>query len=75
MGYRPWGHKESDTTERLHFQFQRMFPGYSLHTSHLLLPPPYLCHVHKSGPYVCVSTAALANRFISTIFLDSIYLC
>ena len=22
MGYSPWGHKESDTTERLHFHFQ-----------------------------------------------------
>ena len=21
MGYSPWGHKESDTTERLHFDF------------------------------------------------------
>ena len=21
MGYSPWGHKESDTTERLHFHF------------------------------------------------------
>ena len=21
MGYSPWGHKESDTTERLHFPF------------------------------------------------------
>ena len=21
MGYSPWGHKESDTTERLHFTF------------------------------------------------------
>ena len=23
VGYSPWGHKESDTTERLHFHFQR----------------------------------------------------
>ena len=22
MGYSPWGHKESDTTERLHFPFE-----------------------------------------------------
>ena len=30
MGYSPWGHKESDTTDRLHFHFQmfpRMFPN------------------------------------------------
>ena len=24
IGYSPWGHKESDTTERLHFHFQRL---------------------------------------------------
>ena len=23
MGYSPWGHKESDTTERLHFHFMK----------------------------------------------------
>ena len=23
VGYRPWGHKESDTTERLHFHFSK----------------------------------------------------
>ena len=23
MGYSPWGHKESDATERLHFHFLR----------------------------------------------------
>ena len=25
MGYSPWGHKESDTTERLHFHFHFPF--------------------------------------------------
>ena len=25
VGYSPWGHKESDTTERLHFHFQLRF--------------------------------------------------
>ena len=25
MGYSPWGRKESDTTERLHFHFQYHF--------------------------------------------------
>ena len=24
VGYSPWGHKESDTTERLHFHFQEI---------------------------------------------------
>ena len=24
VGHSPWGHKESDMTERLHFHFQRM---------------------------------------------------
>ena len=27
VGYRPWGGKESDTTERLHFHFQRVRHG------------------------------------------------
>ena len=27
--YSPWGHKESDTTERLHFHFSEGFPGGS----------------------------------------------
>ena len=25
MGYSPWGRKESDTTERLHFHFQLLY--------------------------------------------------
>ena len=25
VGYSPWGHKESDTTERLHFHFHSFF--------------------------------------------------
>ena len=29
MGCSPWGHKESDTTERLHFHFLLDFPGGS----------------------------------------------
>ena len=35
-----------------------IFPCYSLHLSHLLLPPP-LPHVHKSVLYTCVSIATL----------------
>ena len=27
MGYSPRGHKESDTTERLHFHFHRLVGG------------------------------------------------
>ena len=36
IGYSPWGHKESDTTERLHFTIISI----SLHTRELL---PTLC--------------------------------
>ena len=25
VGYSPWGHEESDTTERLHFHFQALY--------------------------------------------------
>ena len=46
-----------------------MFPCYSLHSSHSLTPH---C-VHKSvGLHLLCCPA---NRFISTIFLDSIYIC
>ena len=27
MGYSPWGHKESDTTERLHFSSTKLLKG------------------------------------------------
>ena len=27
VGYSPWGHKESDTTERLHFHFHSCIVG------------------------------------------------
>ena len=27
MGYSPWNHKESDTTEQLHFHFSLSFTG------------------------------------------------
>ena len=47
-----------------------MFPCYSLHSSHPLLPP--------LGPQVCSLCLHLhccpANKLISTIFLDSIYM-
>ena len=29
MGYNPWGRKESDTNERLHFHFYVFFKKYS----------------------------------------------
>ena len=47
-----------------------MFPCYSLHSSHPLLPP--WTRVHKPVLYVCLCCCP-ADRFISTIFLDSIY--
>ena len=40
VGYSPWGHKESDTTERLHFHFHFMYKAYYL--SHNLLLRVYL---------------------------------
>ena len=48
------------------------FPCYFRHTSHPLLPP------HPPGPEVCSLCLCLhccpANNFISTTFLDSIYM-
>ena len=48
-----------------------MFQCYSLNSSHPLLPPLYsqVCSL-SLHLYSCP-----ANRFISTIFLDSIYIC
>ena len=46
-----------------------MFPCFFLHSSHPLLPPlcPHVC-------FLCLHCCHV-NRFISTIFLDSIYMC
>ena len=41
MGYSPWGHKEPDTTERLHFHLKTCptrFPGAHGASLHLELP-------------------------------------
>ena len=45
IGYSPWGHKESDMTERLHFHFHFMNNSLStlfvLFSPFTLLPSPY----------------------------------
>ena len=33
MGYRPWGRKELDTTERLHFHFSALEKEMATHSS------------------------------------------
>ena len=33
VGYSPWGHEASETTERLHFHFHREFSGCSVKSS------------------------------------------
>ena len=33
VGYIPWGHKESDTTERLHFHFYALEKDMATHSS------------------------------------------
>ena len=33
MGYSPWGHKESDMTERLHFYFHALEKEMETHSS------------------------------------------
>ena len=73
-----WGRKESDTTGRLIWSdpiwsilhmVMDMFQSYCLDPSHPFLPP--LC------PQVCSQCLCLhccsSNRFISTIFIDFIY--
>ena len=63
----PWGCKESDTTE----QQQHIRWCFSFNSSNLLLP--FLClQVHSLLRHLCLCPV---NRFINTIFLDSIYRC
>ena len=47
-----------------------MFPCYSFNSSHPVLPPPCLQVCSLCLHFQCYP----ANRFISTIFLDSIYM-
>ena len=72
-GYSPWGRKESDTTERLHFHFSLsiyIFQCYSLKSSHPYLLPqsPNVCSL-----YLCLF-CCLAGRVVVTILLNSIYM-
>ena len=61
----PWGHKELDMTEQLNWM--HMFPFYSSHSFH----PPLYPGAHS----LCLRIHCCpANRFISTIFLYSIYM-
>ena len=57
----------------LFYRWWCMFPCYFLHTSHPVLPPhPDMSII--SSPCLCLHCCS-ANRFISAIFLDSIYMC
>ena len=40
MGYSPWGHKESDTTELLHFHFHALEKEMAAHSNVLALRIP-----------------------------------
>ena len=45
IGYRPWGRKESDTTEQLHFFTFFWFTGMTSRDSWVVKPPVMLCRV------------------------------
>ena len=61
VGYSPWGRKELDTTERLHFHFF-LSPSPAVSTKPFSMSASPLL----SSP---------ANRFTSTVFPDSICVC
>ena len=49
VGYSPWGHKESDTTERLHFHFLFMETDWHAFYSHFCLWSLVLTDLCSSG--------------------------
>ena len=64
VGYSPWGHKESD------MMVLCICPSQPPNPSHPLLPP--LC-TQVCSPYLHLYSCP-ANRFISSIFIDSKYM-
>ena len=62
VGYSPWGCKESDTTERLHFQPNKQKAKILLNC-HLLFPPPRQepCCVSYSSASHCVHRCGYAT--------------
>ena len=54
VGYSPWGRKESDTTEQLHFHF-------TLRHSVLRAPTPFLYHHSSHGWLRCQSFTSLGR--------------
>ena len=64
VGCRLWGRTESDTTGATWQQQQQqcMFPRYSLHTFHPLLPPRSV---------VSISLLSIGSMFIHLISIDS----
>ena len=64
VGYSPWGHKESDTTERLHFRS----PFLSVYSCHL-----FLISLLLLGPYhfyllLCPSLHETCPPLVSLVF-------
>ena len=51
MGYSPWGRKESDTTERLHFHFHPLQYSWASLVAQMVKNPPALpvIWVHSLG--------------------------
>ena len=78
VGYSPWGRKESDTTERLHFLLQGIFPiqGSTLSLSHCRQIFYHLSHqgrplkkkkkkkYHEVKNMICSIISYFSNKYI-----------
>ena len=62
VGYSPWGHKESDTTERLHFHLFKLLPEEKHWVS--CFPPKYWCLGAGFLPIMSVSGYAGSTRWM-----------
>ena len=65
VGYSPWGHKESDTTERLHLHFHNIQLSHLLQNLRLLLIPSSLPSSSKSILVTTILAQARSSSFTS----------
>ena len=73
MGYRPWGHRESDTTERLHFHFH-LVSNAIIMKSAVVWTNRGLFFSHNKGPggrQVCSAAVMSDQHLCNHVWLPS----